>query len=79
LSIVPVATYLNSDTDKLSIIKDNKGKSGVYKWTNLENNSCYIGSSVNLSVRLSQYYNLNLLTIFQKHNIEKLYKGMYML
>jgi hypothetical protein len=31
LSIVPVVTYLNGDTDKLSIIKENKGKSGVYK------------------------------------------------
>ena len=69
LSIVPVVTYLNSDTNKLSIIKDNKGKSGVYKWTNLENNNCYIGSSVNFYVRFSQYFNLNTLVKFRKNSL----------
>ena len=69
LSFVPILTYLNADTEKLSIIKDNKGKSGVYKWTNLENGSCYVGSSVNLSIRLAQYYNLNFLTKFRKNSL----------
>jgi len=31
LSFLPILTYLNADTGKLSIINDNKGKSGVYK------------------------------------------------
>jgi hypothetical protein len=31
LDRVPVASYLNADTDKLKIIKDNKGKSGIYR------------------------------------------------
>ena len=30
-SISPVKTYGNPDTHKLQIIKDNKGKSGVYR------------------------------------------------
>ena len=30
LTTFSVLTYLNADTDKVSIIKDNKGKSGVY-------------------------------------------------
>nr|YP_009945046.1 GIY-YIG endonuclease [Monilinia laxa]QOE17410.1 GIY-YIG endonuclease [Monilinia laxa]QYB19844.1 GIY-YIG endonuclease [Monilinia laxa]QYB19929.1 GIY-YIG endonuclease [Monilinia laxa]QYB20105.1 GIY-YIG endonuclease [Monilinia laxa]QYB20171.1 GIY-YIG endonuclease [Monilinia laxa] len=69
LSFLPVITYLNADIEKLSIIKDNKDKSGVYKWTNLENGNCYIGSSVNLSRRLAQYYNLNFLTKFRKNSL----------
>jgi len=65
----PVLTYLNADTDKLSIIKDNKGKSGVYRWTNLTNGKSYIGSSVSLSRRLALYYNLNLLTKFRQNSL----------
>lgn len=61
LAFSPVLTYLNADTDKLSIFKDNRGKSGVYRWTNLINGKSYVGSSVSLSRRLSQYYNLNIL------------------
>jgi len=53
---VPVATYSNADTQKKQILKDNKGKSGVYRWTNLLNAKSYIGSGVNLSKRLSYYY-----------------------
>jgi group I intron endonuclease len=65
----PVLTYLNADTDKLSILKDNRGKSGVYRWTNLTNGKSYIGSSVSLSRRLAQYYNLNLLTKFRQNSL----------
>lgn len=61
LASSPVLTYLNADSDKLYIFKDNRGKSGVYRWTNLINGKSYVGSSVSLSRRLSQYYNLNLL------------------
>lgn len=53
---VPVATYSNADTQKKQILKDNKGKSGVYRRTNLLNAKSYIGSGVNLSKRLSYYY-----------------------
>ena len=31
LASSPVLTYLNADTEKLSILKDNRGKSGVYR------------------------------------------------
>jgi hypothetical protein len=30
LSVVPVKRYSNADTDKPQILKENKGKSGVY-------------------------------------------------
>jgi hypothetical protein len=31
LSVVPVKVYVNTDLNKLDILKENKGKSGVYR------------------------------------------------
>lgn len=56
LSITPVVTYSNADEMKESIIKENKDKSGVYRWVNLINGRTYVGSSVNLSKRFTSYY-----------------------
>ena len=33
--VISVVVYSNPDEDKERIIKENKGKSGVYCWTNL--------------------------------------------
>lgn len=69
LAVSPVLTYLNADTDKLSILRDNRGKPGVYRWTNLTNGKSYVGSSVSLSRRLALYYNLNILTKYRQNSI----------
>jgi group I intron endonuclease len=61
-SVVPVRVYANVDTQKLEILKENKGKSGIYCFTNLTNGKKYVGSSVNLGIRFSQYFNVNNLT-----------------
>lgn len=53
--------YANADTDKLSILKDNKGKAGVYLWKNNINGKRYVGSSIRLGIRLTQYFNINYL------------------
>jgi group I intron endonuclease len=53
--------YKNADKDKLRIISENKGKSGIYRWTNLTNGKSYIGSSVNLSRRFREYYSIRFL------------------
>jgi hypothetical protein len=50
-SLKAVVTYSNADLQKLSILKDNKSKTGVYRWVNLLNNKTYIGSSINLGGR----------------------------
>ena len=42
-----MVTY-NDGAQMKSILKDNRGKSGVYLWTNKVNNKCYVGSSVDL-------------------------------
>lgn len=48
--------YLNAYTYKYILYKENKNKSGIYLWTNLINNKCYIGSAVKLNKRFSDYY-----------------------
>jgi hypothetical protein len=50
--VTPVKVYKNADTEKESIFRYNKGKSGIYMWTNLLNNKRYVGSSMFLSKRL---------------------------
>jgi hypothetical protein len=41
--------YSNVETDKSKIIKDNKIKSGIYRWVNTLTGETYIGSSTNLA------------------------------
>jgi group I intron endonuclease len=53
LPVVPIRVYENADIQKLEILKDNKGKSGIYLWKNLESLKC-------ISVvhgRIKAYYN----------------------
>jgi len=55
----PVVVYANADLQKVDIIQENKSKSGIYRWINLVSGKTYIGSSVNLSRRLAEYYCYN--------------------
>jgi group I intron endonuclease len=43
---------------KLEILKNNRGKSGIYRWLNNFNGNSYVGSAVNLAIRLRSYYNI---------------------
>jgi hypothetical protein len=66
LSSVPIKIYENADVDKLKIFADNRNVSGVYRWINKTNGRCYVGSSINLSGRFSQYYSFqNLITVLK--------------
>ena len=56
--IIPVKIYKNADLDKFQIIKKGKGKSGIYRGTNLTKGKSYIGSSVNLEKRLKSYFSI---------------------
>ena len=53
--------YEDAYSMKKSIIKDNKNKSGIYKWTNKISNDVYIGQSIDLSKRFIRYFNLSYL------------------
>ena len=56
--VIPAKVYDNADTQKGSIIDDNRGKAGIYRWVNKENGNSYIGSAENLTNRFYQYFNL---------------------
>ena len=77
-AIIPIKTYSNTEADKDQILSDNKNKSGIYMWTNLTNDKCYIGSAVDLPNRLSFYYSKlsmeNLLKRSQSHICSALLK-----
>lgn len=56
-SIVPIKCYDNALLNKSTILLENKGKPGIYRWTNKLNNNTYVGSGLNLSKRMGEYYN----------------------
>jgi len=61
MCFIPVVFYTKPERQKDSILKENMGRAGIYRWTNKLNGKSYIGSSVNLSNRLKQYYGKRLL------------------
>lgn len=57
----PIKIYNNFKEDRLQLINDQKDKTGVYCLVNLINGHIYIGSSVNLAVRMKNYLNTTFL------------------
>ena len=53
----PVLIYTNPDEHIGLILKQNKGKSGVYRWVHKDSGKSYIGSSTILSDRFRRYFN----------------------
>ena len=53
----PVLIYTNPDEHKGLITKQNKGKSGVYRWVHKDSGKTYVGSSYMLSDRFRRYFN----------------------
>jgi group I intron endonuclease len=61
----PEKVYENADHQKLQILKENKGKSGVYRWVNKDSSGkSYVGSSVNLRRRFTQYFSIKYLLLY---------------
>lgn len=50
--------YDNAYEDKLKILEDDRNKIGIYRGINKTNGNTYIGSSVNISVRMYTYHSL---------------------
>lgn len=61
-SPTPAVIYSNLESEKSSIYADNRDKSGIYLWRNKINGKTYVGSSVNLTKRLKNYFNESYLT-----------------
>ena len=76
VSIDPVISYENADILKVEILKANKEKTGIYRWTHIESGKSYIGSAINLSLRLKNYYNLSYLERETKKNSSMIYKAL---
>lgn len=66
IKIIPVVSYSNANKDKFIVYKENKNKSGIYRWNNLETGDSYVGSALNLTNRLSKYFSFR----FLKRNIQ---------
>lgn len=62
LSSYPLIIYANFYEDKDRLLKENRGKSGVYRIVNLSNDKSYVGSSRDLQRRFHGYFNLRRLT-----------------
>lgn len=69
LNIIPLMLYTNADKDKVIAIKNNRKKSGVYRWTHKESKKYYIGSAVDLGRRFSNYYSYPWITSQAKTSI----------
>lgn len=76
IGVVPVVSYNNADEDKKLILKENRGKSGIYRLTNKINGKCYIGSAVNLTRRFSDYYSEEKLKNYLKNYKSKIYSAI---
>ncbi len=61
INVVPVVSYYNAYVLKSEVYKNNKGKSGIYRWNNVITGKSYVGSSINLSNRFSKYYSITFL------------------
>lgn len=53
--IIPIKSYINPFVHKKQIYKENRNKSGIYRWNNLITGKSYVGSSSNITKRLYNY------------------------
>lgn len=59
--IVPIKIYTDLLKEKSDILAQNKGKAGIYRFINKINGSSYIGSAVDLRIRLKDYFTVSYL------------------
>lgn len=68
-NIKPILEYKSLKDDRIKIIKDLKNKSGIYCLINIINNHTYIGSSINIALRMKNYLNKSFLKSINNKNI----------
>ena len=67
--IKPIKVYNNFKEDRDQLMRDQKEKTGVYCLVNLTNGHIYIGSSINLAVRMRNYLNTTFLKNKRNKNL----------
>jgi hypothetical protein len=67
--IKPIKVYSNFKENKEQIKKDQKNKTGVYCLVNIINGHIYIGSSINLALRMNSYLNTTYLKNRKNNNM----------
>nr|YP_009750534.1 GIY-YIG endonuclease [Tolypocladium cylindrosporum]QIJ60539.1 GIY-YIG endonuclease [Tolypocladium cylindrosporum] len=74
--VTPIVYYNDPYENRADIYKYNNNKSGIYRWCNLINNKCYIGSANNLRNRFYQYLSIsNITNELLKYN-SNIYKAL---
>jgi len=68
-NVLPIKIYKNFKEDKVTILKEQKDKSGVYCLVNNINGHLYIGSSINLASRMKNYLTTTFLKSRQNSNM----------
>lgn len=76
LSAIPTVIYSDCGEDLKTIYKENRGKTGVYRFTNKITGDTYIGSAVNLSRRFREYFSLNFLNKEVLKNKSIIYRAL---
>jgi len=77
VSFTPIIIYNNAETDKSKILKDNKGKAGIYMWTHKETGKIYVGSAIDLSKRLLNYFAVSWLILKDYYICRALFNYTY--
>jgi group I intron endonuclease len=72
----PIVFYLDLVLSKKVIFKDNRDKSGVYRWNNLITGASYVGSAINLSRRLRDYFSSKFINKEILKNNSIIYKAL---
>ena len=75
-AIIPIKSSSNAESDKALILKENTNKSGIYMWKNSINGKKYIGSAVNLSNRLADYYYTTYMEDALKRSNSHIYRAL---
>jgi group I intron endonuclease len=74
--IVPIMSYPNAEKNEQTIFKDNKNKSGIYRWNNLITGKSYVGSAISLNDRFWTYYSLNTLKCILNRRKSAIYSAI---
>jgi len=74
--IVPILSYSNLGISKSIIYKENRRKSSIYRLYNIITGRSYIGSSIDLSRRFSNYYSIVYMNNSLKNSSNIIYSSL---